>query len=167
MKLKSRPLIGFLALTAALGLTVTSVAQSRLSIGGNESNFGSRALSGGFTPDPHEVSVVAGGSLQASNMGLGAGCTGFVTRKPDFILNYSDAANFLRFYATSPGDTTLVINDAAGNWHCNDDSHGGTNPTVDIRNPPNGQYDIWIGTYEANSNVRGKLYITELQSRHP
>ena len=70
MKLKSRPLLGFLALTAALGLTVTSVAQSRLSIGGNESNFGTRALSGGFTPDPHEVSVVAGGSFDLNNTNL-------------------------------------------------------------------------------------------------
>ena len=97
MKLKSRPLIGFLALTAALGLTVTSVAQSRLSIGGNESNFGSRALSGGFTPDPHEVSVVAGGSLQASNMGLGAGCTGAQRERAQEILHFLVVAAHVSF----------------------------------------------------------------------
>ena len=120
-------------------------------------------------PDPATVSITSGGSLDASRMGLAPGCGGYVTRQPDFILDYEDAASFLRFYATARGngDTTLVINDGAGRWHCNDDSHGGLNPTVDIRNPPSGQYDIWVGSYQARENIRAQLHVTELRSNHP
>ena len=167
MRLSKRRALGLLSLVLATGLAGTVVAQSGLSLGGSQSNYGRKSLSGGFTPDPSDVSVVSGGSLNSSTMSLGAGCTGYVTRQPDFILDYDDAANFLRFYVTGTGDTTLLVNDAAGRWHCNDDSHGGTNPTVDLRNPPEGQYDIWVGSYEANANLRGTLHITELASRHP
>lgn len=167
MRSSRRRLLGALSLVLASGLTVSVVAQARLALGGDQSNYGRRALAGGFTPDPVEVNIVSGGALDASSMSLGAGCVGFVTRQPDYILDYSEAANFLRLYVTAQGDTTLVVNDANGRWHCNDDSNGGTNPMVDIRNPPSGQYDIWVGSYEANANIRSKLHITELQSRHP
>ena len=159
-----------LAITVALAVTAIgglAIAQSGLSIGGPRANYGARSLRGGFLPDPVAVRVVSGGSLDASRMGMASGCRGYVTRQPDFILHYRDAASFLRFYATSGGDTTLVVNDAAGRWHCNDDSHGGLNPTVDIQNPPSGQYDVWVGSYRARENLRSTLHMTELRSQHP
>lgn len=159
-----------LAAVLAVGLALgggTAIAQQGLAIGGSQSNFGSRTLSGGFMPDPSTVSIVSGGSLDARSMGLGPGCVGNVTRQPDYILNYRDAASFLRFYAVSGGDTTLIVNDANGRWHCNDDSNGGLNPMVDIANPPSGQYDIWVGSYSSNENLRSTLHITELRSQHP
>ncbi len=159
--------VGLIAAIAALGVAGTVVAQSALQIGGNTSNFGRHGLAGGFMPDPYTVGITSGGGLDASSMGLGSGCGGFVTRQPDYILDYSDPASFLRFYNTASGDTTLVINDGAGNWHCNDDSHGGLNPTVDINHPPAGQYDIWVGSYRAGENIRGQLHVTEMRSRHP
>lgn len=165
--LDARRLAGVLATSAVLLLAGSVVAQTRLAIGGSSSNFGRHALRGGFVPDPYTVRITSGGSLDASSLGLGSGCRGYVTRQPDYILDYADAASFLRFYATASGDTTLVINDAAGDWHCNDDSHEGLNPTVDIRNPPSGQYDIWVGSYRAGENIRSTLHITELRSRHP
>jgi len=139
-----------------------------LSFGGSSSNFGSRNLSGGFMPDPSQVAITSGGSLDSRTMSLGPGCNGYVTRQPDFILNYSDAASFLRFFvrAAGSGDTTLIINDAAGNWHCNDDSSG-LNPMVSINNPPSGQYDIWVGSYRASENLSSQLFITELRSETP
>jgi hypothetical protein len=157
---------------AALGVAMiagsgTVVAQARLLIGGSASNFGRHTLRGGFVPDPFTTRITSGGNLDASNLGLAPGCRGFVTRQPDYILDYENAADFLRFYATAGGDTTLVINDANGRWHCNDDSHGGLNPTVDISNPPSGQYDIWVGSYRANENIRSTLHVTELRSNHP
>lgn len=158
------------AAVLAVGLALgggTAIAQSRLSIGGSQSNFGSRTLSGGFMPDPSTVSIVSGGNLDARSMGLGPGCLGNVTRQPDFILNYQNAAGFLRFFAESSGDVTLIVNDAQGNWHCNDDSNGGLNPMVDIRNPPSGQYDVWVGSYQSDQNLRSTLSITELRSQHP
>ena len=164
-----RGVAGALSVAAVLLLAGSVVAQGRLSIGGSSSNFGRSGLSGGFMPDPFTTNIVSGGSMNASSMGLGSGCRGYVTRQPDYILDYSNARSFLRFYVTAQnnGDTTLVINDARGNWHCNDDSHGGLNPTVDISNPPSGQYDIWVGSYSSGENVRTTLHVTELRSRHP
>ncbi len=151
--------------TALYGGTV--IAQAGLTIGGNQSNFGRSAIEGGFMPDPFTTSIVSGGDIDASHAGLASGCRGYVTRQPDYILDYRDAASFVRFYAMGDGDTTLVINDGAGNWHCNDDSFGGLNPSVDIQNPPSGQYDIWVGSYRASQNLRSTLHVTELQANHP
>lgn len=152
---------------AALMAGGTVVAQAGLLTGGSASNFGRRQLNGGFMPDPSTVAITSGGNLDASTLGLAPGCRGFVTRQPDFILDYRNAASFLRLYAVGAGDTTLVVNDGAGRWHCNDDSWGGTNPTIDIQNPPAGQYDIWVGSYRAGENIRTTLNITELRSNHP
>lgn len=159
--------IALAAAMAIVGVGGVVVAQSGLAIGGNASNFGRQTLRAGFVPDPHTVSITSGGNLDASQMSLAPGCRGHVTRQPDYIVDYQNAGSFLRFYATSSGDTTLVINDAAGRWHCNDDSHGGLNPTVDITNPPSGRYDVWVGSYRANENLRSTLHTTELRSQHP
>jgi serine protease Do len=145
----------------------TSIAQSGLQLGGSASNFGRGALRGQFMPDPFTIQFASGGPLDASTLGLGAGCRGFVTRQPDYILDYTSPASFLRMYFVGGGDTTLIVNDAASRWHCNDDSHGGLNPTIDISRPAGGQYDIWVGSYRANENVRGTLHVTELRTRHP
>ena len=165
-----RAAIGIAAAALALA-TVTfggdAIAQAGLAIGGSSSNFGSHRLRVGFMPDPYTRQITSGGNLDASTQGLAPGCRGFVTRQPDFIVRYDNPASFLRFYAMAQGDTTLVINDAAGRWHCNDDSHGGLNPTVDISNPPAGQYDIWVGSYRASENIRSTLHVTELRSQHP
>jgi len=158
--------VGLLAFGLIFGAAGQGVAQGNLRIGGSDSNFGSATLRGGFPQDPHQVHVVSGGSLNAANMSLGAGCGGYLTRKPDFILHYNNAASFMRFFVRAGGDTTLVINDASGHWRCNDDASG-LNPMVDIQNPPSGQYDIWVGSYEAGANISGDLFITELHSQQP
>jgi hypothetical protein len=154
----------------------SSGAQARLEIGGSQSNFGTGNLRGGFMPDPFTVNIRSGGSLNVRNMSLGSGCAGFATARPDYILNYSNSASFLRFFfrpnnQSGPRerrDTTLVINDANGDWHCNDDGGGNFNPMVDISNPPSGQYDIWVGTYDGSGQfVDGRLGITELRSERP
>ncbi len=158
--------LGIAGAALVVGVHGHTVAQGSLTIGGSSSNFGTHAVQGGFVPDPKQIAgIVSGGSLNASAMGLGSGCTGYVTRQPDIIVNYTSPARFLRFYFQGQGDTTLIINDASGRWRCNDDT-AGLNPQVDIQNPPAGQYDIWIGSYEAGANIRGTLYLTELRSNH-
>lgn len=162
--------VALAALSLALGVGVVGsdvIAQSGLRIGGNSSNFGRTILRGGFVPDPWRSVITSGGAIDVSRAGLAPGCRGFVTAQPDYILDYANAANFVRFYFVAGGDTTLVINDANGRWHCNDDSHGGLNPTVDISRPPSGQYDIWVGSYRAHQNIRGNLHVTELRQNHP
>lgn len=152
---------------AALAIAGTALAQAGLQIGGRTANFGRRELAPGFVPDPVSVAVTSGGNIDASTLSLGPDCVGFVTRQPDFILNLTGTSNDLRFYVTAGSDTTLVINGADGRWHCNDDSFGGTNPTVDIDRAGPGQYDVWIGSYRSNDPARGQLHITEVRSNHP
>lgn len=171
--MRSRKLLGGIAMVAAAlafavgGYGGEVFAQARLQIGGGSSNFGRHALRGGFLPDPWTISITSGGTNDVRPLNLGSGCAGFVTTQPDFILDYNNAASFLRIYFVGSGDTTLIINDASGRWHCNDDSFGGLNPSVDISRPPSGQYDIWVGSYRAGENIRGTLHVTEMQSRHP
>jgi hypothetical protein len=130
-------------------------------------NFGVRAITPGFTPDPMDIQVVSGGNLDARALSLGPGCVGYVTSQPDFNIQLSAPDNHLRLYVTSNADTTLVVNDAAGRWFCNDDSHGGDNPTVDLTSTPAGLINVWIGSYQSGVQARGILHITELDSNHP
>lgn len=154
-----------LAAAAVLAPTTGSLAQARLTIGGRAANFGVHTLSGGFMPDPAQFNVVSGGSIHGS--AADARCRGYVTGQPDVILHYNNAASFVRFFVRGQGDTTLIINDGAGRWHCDDDSGGSLNPMVDIDNPPSGQYDIWIGSYRSGENIRGTLNVTELRNVRP
>ncbi len=160
---KMMMVLGALAASVVLGAQGASFAQNSLAIGGSTANFGEHTLQGNFVPDPKSWSVTSGGSLNIQGMSLGANCTGFATRNPDVIVNYTNAQGFLRFYFQGQGDTALVINDPNGNWRCNDDT-AGLNPQVDFPNPPSGQYDIWVSSYEAGTNIRGSLFATELRS---
>ena len=179
MRIKRGTFIAALGLLAG-GLIFFShsetIAQARLQIGGSQSNFGRGNLRGGFMPDPFTQNIRSGGNIDTSRLSLAPGCRGYVTAQPDYILNYQNAASFIRFFfrASQAGgprngrDTTLVINDANGRWHCDDDGGGNFNPMVDIRNPPSGQYDIWVGTYDGSGQyVAGTLGITELTSQRP
>jgi len=127
-------------------------------------NFGSVALQGGFLPDPHEVAIVSGGTVNVRGLSLGTGCTGYASSAPDFRINWSGTASRLRIFFVADGnfeDATMIVNDASGRWHCNDD-HTGLNPLVEINNPPAGQMDVWVGSYSSGDFIAGTLYITEL-----
>jgi hypothetical protein len=129
-------------------------------------NYGSVSLTSGFSPDPYTVGMSSGGSVDVSY--LGGGCIGFATSAPDFRLQYTSGSfSLIRIYFVGSGDTTLIINDPGGGWHCVDDSFGTLNPTVDFSNPASGQYDIWVGSYSSGTSVGGTLSITELDSNHP
>jgi len=41
------------------------------------------------------------------------------------------------------------------------------NPTIDFNNPAGGSYDVWIGSYAANTTISGTLYLTENSGNHP
>jgi hypothetical protein len=108
--------------------------------------YGSVDLAAGFMPDPYEVGVYAGGTIASD--GVLAGCyAGWIAEAPDFRLNFTAGANpRISIQVTSREDTTLVINDPSGGWHCNDDSNG-LNPNITFSPPSSGQYDIWVGTF--------------------
>lgn len=165
----------FVSSLSALGLLTLAIAsspgagiaQSGLRIGGARANFGVFDLTGGFVPDPAAYSVTSGGSMDASTLGLAANCRGFVTAQPDVIVRYSRPASWVRFCVRAPGDTTLVINDAAGHWWCSDDEGGNLNPMIDLSRPPGGQYDVWVGSYRAGEAIAGTLFVTELSGNRP
>jgi hypothetical protein len=126
----------------------------------------------GFMPDPATFDVVSGGDLDAETAGTGnPDCRGWVTSVPDVVIQFAEMSGFLRFgfrANDASEDATLVINDGAGNWHCNDDGEGtGLNPMVDLQDAPSGHYDIWVGSYQQGSNVRGQLMVTELENVTP
>ena len=154
----------------------TDESMAGLVTAGSVSNYGAETLVGSFTPDPHIVSLVSGadsGSLvNVEELGItpqnaSGQCTGVATSQPDFILHLDSPGAFLRFFVTAPGDTTLVINDGAGHFWCSDDEGGNLNPLIDIQGPPPGQYDIWVGSYEAGANIQAVLSITTLETVIP
>jgi len=159
--------LGLTAALAASGFGHQVGAQSRLSIGGSRSNFGRRNVTPGFVPDPINVNITSGGNIDASTLSLAGGCVGWVTQQPDYIVQLAGTSASLRMYVTSASDVTLLVNTAGGQWRCNDDSYGGTNPSVDLPNAGRGQYDIWVGSYQSGVTARSVLHITELDSNHP
>lgn len=158
--------LAVLTVMAALLVPMTAAAQ-RLNTSGTP-NYGARSIAPGFTPDPIQVAVTSGGTLNVSSMNLGADCTGFATSQPDFNFTLTGTSSFLRVFVDAGAqDTTLIINKANGSWACNDDSNGGTNPMVDMQNAGPGLYNVWIGSYQSGTRARGTLNITELASRRP
>lgn len=127
-------------------------------------NYGVIDLVSGFQPDPHTVTVTAGGEYNAYQI---PGCVGSISRAPDYRVNFTagEAGLPLIFSASSEADTTLVINDAEGNWVCDDDGgNTGLNPAVTFATPVSGQYDVWVGSYAEGDFPQAVLHVSEVTS---
>lgn len=122
-------------------------------------HFGQVNLNSGFLPDPYIVNVTAGGANAISRC-INGGWAGYVSTRPDFDLYWNGGASQLTIAAESGADTVLLINDPNGNWHWSDD-YRGLNPAVTFRNPLQGLYDIWVGTYDGRRGQGARLVITE------
>ena len=148
-----------LLLLAALALLAVPAQAQDVS---EDANYGDVTLEEGFMPDPHEMSILAGGSV-AVDVG---GCSyGNVSNAPDVELTYeTSGGSDLYIYAVSGDDTTILVNTATGSWVCDDDSYGDGDPIVIIRNAPAGVYDIWIGTY-GDEMADASFYISEMDPR--
>lgn len=144
---------------AALAMAATPALAQDYNL---EPTFGTLNLFTGYVPDPAVIPLVAGGDIDAGH--LGGECVGFVANEPDFRVNYEAGADYpLIISAMSDVDVTLVVNDAAGNWYCNDDADG-FNPVVRIEGPASGQYDIWVGVYGEAGTAPAGLYISEVMT---
>lgn len=118
-----------------------------------EPRYGTAHLDSGFTPDPYTRDVVAGGEDDASH--LGADCTGLISNvQPDLDLNYVAGDYPLGIFVSGSVDTTLVINNPAGEWWCNDDfdADSAGNPGLVFTDPQSGNYNIWVGAYDTSAN---------------
>src|SRR5262245_3493734 len=152
-------------LTLALGASLLAASAPQLFAQdtNGESLNGVVNLTGGFLPDPHVVDIVPGGDTQVED--LGAGCTGYIfASQPDLKVVLDSAGSQFGIFVNSNIDTTLVIKDSNGGWHCRDDAEflTNSNPGVLFRKPLNGTYDIWVGTYsDVGTDSTGRLVATE------
>ncbi|MBN1967546.1 MAG: hypothetical protein JW910_23020 [Anaerolineae bacterium] len=130
-------------------------------------NYGTEELTSGWTPDPFAVDVMSGGDVSVidavGDVCQGGNPRGYVTSAPDFSIYYT-SGNFdeLRFFFSSEGDTTMVINAPNAQWYCDDDSGDNLQPLLAFTNPMSGRYDVWVGSYSEGSFHPGILYVTEL-----
>ncbi len=147
-----------LAAAAALCL-IAAPAQAQTVNTSQNGTYGQVSLTGGFEPDPHSVSVTAGGDIDAST--VSANCVGNIARRADFTLRFRPDELPLIVSATSDGDATLTVRAPDGSWHCDDDSAGNLNPMVRFDSPRNGRYQIWVGTFGTEPEP-AMLHISEL-----
>jgi hypothetical protein len=134
-------------------------AQPGQPVGG--SNFGTVTLAPGFQPDPHVVAGTSGGSTAAQS--VNPLCRGFISQQPDHLLVASGTFANLRVLANGgAGDVTLVVRRPDGSYLCDDDTEG-RNPIV--QGPfPAGTYQVFVGSYEAGTNIPYNLGISEIGS---
>ncbi len=98
------------------------------------------ALSGASSTTTREG--VAGGLLSAST--LGSNCRGYIPAVPHLSLMVRDHRRVVLTTASTT-DLTMVVRDAAGALHCDDDSVG-NQPRVETFAAP-GIVQVWVGTY--------------------
>lgn len=148
-------------LVAGLALLSPTLAAQNL---GGEPLFGTVTLSAGFMPDPHRVSLTAGGETDLAASGLsdavtGSSCVGMIAAgQPDVRLHYSGGMR-LQIGARSSADTSLLINLPDGTWRCVDDTYA-LQPALTFEPAPEGQYDVWVGTF-GSEPAAAELLITE------
>ena len=133
---------------AVLGFALPALACPNVN---GDPSYGNVSLSAGFTPDPHRVSLSAGGSNNAAN--CISGTEGYVASDPDVDFYFSGSTNSLTFSVTSSADTVLIINTPGGSWLYSDDASG-LNPSIRVRNPSEGLYNIWVGTHSPSTPTR-------------
>ncbi len=126
--------------------------------------YGNVDLYGGYLPDPHQVSVMAGGSISANDaINSSDYCNGYITAEPTLQLNYSGSSD-LHIYTSGSADTTMAINDPNGNWRCNDDADG-TDAGISFPPGTSGVYDIYVGTYSQGPQ-QTTLRVSEIALGH-
>ena len=112
---------------------------------------------------PQEVPVDAGGDREATS--IRNDCLGWIDfSRPDVDVNYESGQFPLYISAVSQADTTIVVNDPQGNWHCNDDFEG-LNPGIVFQRPLSGNYNIWVGTLSRGPTQRATVRVSEVPPR--
>ena len=144
-----------------VGLLPGTVHVAELDYSGDP-DYGTVVLQAGFTPNPNVSEIVSFGGVVDTSY-LGGDCVGYASQAPDLRLMWSGTGNELRIFFTEDAgeDATLVMNLPDASWVCNDDYAGSLDPLIAVENPPEGQYDIWIGSYRPNQFISGTLGVTE------
>ncbi len=150
-------------LIGSVAIAATAAAQDTPTFG--NPTFGEFTVESGFTPDPLEYPLTAGGGFDSSALTTadGSSCNaGNIATSPDITIQYTAGSYPLRFYVDTPDtDTTLAVNAPDGTWYCVDD-FSGLHPAIDFASPQSGQYDIFVGTYHEGDYPQVTLKVTEL-----
>ncbi|MBZ0291291.1 MAG: hypothetical protein K8L99_01870 [Anaerolineae bacterium] len=146
-------------LSLLLLIALPALAQDAVPDPDAEPAFLTLNLEAGFTLDPFVVSVVGGGSIDASD--LSEGCLGFINSNPTVKVNYTGDADFLRAFFYSSHDSVLVVHTPDDEYLCNDDANDLLlDASLDLENPPQGEYVIWVGAFWQDQQVPGFLVFT-------
>ncbi len=103
---------------------------------------------------PATTSVRAGGADR--NAVPGSGCSGFINNAVPTAAVEVSSAGALSIYAVSSDDTTILVSDPAGRWHCSDDANG-SNPAVTFTQAAEGTYVVWVGTFSPDEPATAQL----------
>lgn len=103
---------------------------------------------------PASAAVRAGGADR--NAVPGSGCSGYINEGQPTATVSVTGDGPLAIYAVSGSDTTLLVADPAGRWHCSDDANG-SNPAVTFARAAAGDYVVWVGTFSPNSPAEATL----------
>lgn len=120
----------------------------------------------GFTGDiltrAREYAVTIGGPYSLPDCGVPY--PGYVTTAPTMSFRLARMDFYpLEIRVEAPCDAILLVNDASGNWHYNDDTGYGSDPRINLRGsaPLNGRMDIWVGSYSGETCYGDLILETE------
>ena len=103
-----------------------------------------------YSPDTFTARA---GGVTALTSCSGLPGAGVINAQAHYSFQLSGMENYgrLEVEVSSDCDTTLLIHDAQGNWHFDDDSGGSLQPELNLTDTAalNGRVDIWVGTFGA------------------
>ena len=122
--------------------------------------YGDASLSPGFQPAPFTTQITGGGHSQAADFIADERCRGYISEAPDFSISLDESFDAIAFAVYSPARMTLVIHASDGKWRCSDGREG-EQPSIGLRSPPAGQYDLWVGSAAEGNYAAAILYASE------
>ncbi len=151
----------FLSLATASGINTEVKAQET-----PPPIFGDITIERPLSKDPLTARGMSGGTIPGKNIAdnrtdtpTGA-CTGYMDREPDHTLKLKNKFDYMKLVIESPEDTTLIIKGPGGTW-CNDEFED-KNPGI-VGEWLEGNYEVWIGSYQKEHYFPYTLKITELK----
>ncbi len=123
----------------------------------------------GFSPDPQEIILLAGGPtrLQRTDTNGGVFRGRIDEARPDIVLQYQgEGLLSLYVWVESQADTSLLIHAPDGTWYASNNyplrnTTANLNPGVSIPRAQSGAYAIWVGTVE-EAPAEARLSVSEL-----
>ncbi len=127
---------------------------------------GTVAIAGGFEAEQGilEINVQAGGPDGATSLDLADDvfCSGFLdAARPTAVLDYEADGGTGALVISASGvdaDLVLLVSGPDGTIRCNDDFQG-SDPLVEITDPADGPYAVWVGTFNAGAAAQAATLV--------